>query len=85
MATTSEELSDIHKCCLNIIAMALLTLTARVTGINNLLEYAQKIIEDRKQEAAYFLPPLLEAKKSNKTYNLNLPHLAIDKLALAER
>ncbi|XP_058983526.1 protein EFR3 homolog cmp44E isoform X6 [Musca domestica] len=84
VATTSDDLSNIHKCCLHIIAIALLTLTARVTGINNLLEYAQKIIEDRKQEATYLLPPLLDSKKSNKSYNLNLPHLAIDKMALAE-
>uniref|UniRef100_A0A1I8NRE8 Protein EFR3 homolog cmp44E n=1 Tax=Stomoxys calcitrans TaxID=35570 RepID=A0A1I8NRE8_STOCA len=84
VATTSDDLSVIHKCCLNIIAMALLTLIARVTGINSLLEYAQKIIEDRKQEATYFLPPLLDSRKSNKTYNLSLPHLAIDKMALAE-
>ncbi|XP_061398242.1 protein EFR3 homolog cmp44E isoform X1 [Musca vetustissima] len=84
VANTSDELSNIHKCCLQIIAIALLTLTARVTGINNLLEYAQKIIEDRKQEATYLLPPLLDTKKSNKSYNLNLPHLAIDKMALAE-
>ncbi|XP_073848060.1 protein EFR3 homolog stmA isoform X2 [Musca autumnalis] len=84
VSNTSDELSNIHKCCLQQIAIALLTLTARVTGINNLLEYAQKIIEDRKVEATHWLPPLLDSKKSNKSYNLNLPHLAIDKIALAE-
>ncbi|XP_065367692.1 protein EFR3 homolog cmp44E isoform X1 [Calliphora vicina] len=83
VAVTTESLSDIHKCSLYSISIALLTLTARVTGINNLLEYAQKIIEDRKHDAPYFLPPLLDPKKSSK-YNLNVPQLAIDKMALAE-
>ncbi|KNC21719.1 EFR3-like protein cmp44E, partial [Lucilia cuprina] len=84
VAVTTENLSEIHKCSLYSISIALLTLTARVTGINNLLEYAQKIIEDRKHDAPYFLPPLLEPKKSSSKYNLNVPHLAIDKMALAE-
>ncbi|KAM7343611.1 protein EFR3 homolog stmA isoform 3-T4 [Cochliomyia hominivorax] len=84
VAVTTETLSDVHKCSLNSISIALLTLTARVTGINNLLEYAQKIIEDRKHDAPYFLPPLLDPKKSTTKYNLNLPQLAIDKMALVE-
>lgn len=84
MAVTTENLSDLHKCSLYAISIALLTLTARVTGINNLLEYAQKIIEDRKQDATYFLPPLMDSKKSSIKYNLTVPQLAIDKMALAE-
>ncbi|TMW39580.1 hypothetical protein DOY81_015340, partial [Sarcophaga bullata] len=84
VAVTTENLSNVHKCSLYAISIALLTLTARVTGINNLLEYAQKIIEDRKHDAPYFLPPLMDPKKSGEKYNLNLPHLSIDKMALAE-
>lgn len=84
VAVTTENLSDVHKCSLYTISIALLTLTARVTGVNNLLEYAQKIIEDRKHDASYFLPPFLDPKKSSSKYNLNVPHLAIDKIALAE-
>lgn len=74
-----------HKCNLHCIAIALLSLISRVTGVNNLLEYAQKIIDARKEEAPYFLPPLLDPKKTGTTkMNLNLPHLSIDKIALAE-
>ncbi|XP_037944533.1 protein EFR3 homolog cmp44E isoform X3 [Teleopsis dalmanni] len=84
ISTTSEDIDSIHKCNLHCTAIALLTLTARVTGITNLLEYAQKIIDARKEEAPYLLPPLLDPKKANTKMNLALPHLSIDKLALSE-
>lgn len=74
----------IHKCNLHSIAIALLSLISRVTGINNLLEYAQKIIDARKEEAPYFLPALLDPKKTTNKMNMDLPHLAIDKMALGE-
>ncbi|XP_036230945.2 protein EFR3 homolog cmp44E isoform X2 [Bactrocera oleae] len=83
--TADLELEVVHKCNLHCIAIALLSLISRVTGVNNLLEYAQKIIDARKEEAPYFLPPLLDPKKTGTTkMNLNLPHLSIDKIALAE-
>lgn len=80
-----DTLGAVHRCNLHGIAIALLVLISRVSGINNLLEYAQKIIEARREEAAYYLPPLLDAKKgATKNLNLSLPHLSIDKLALGE-
>lgn len=85
MACTVETLGAVHRCNLHSISIALLVLISRVSGINNLLEYAQKIIEARREEAIYYLPPLLEPKKVvSKNLNLSLPHLSIDKLALGE-
>ncbi|XP_053963441.1 protein EFR3 homolog cmp44E isoform X1 [Anastrepha ludens] len=83
--TADLELEAVHKCNLHCIAIALMSLISRVTGVNNLLEYTQKIIDARKDEAPYFLPPLLDPKKTTSTkINLSLPHLTIDKIALAE-
>ncbi|XP_017044544.2 protein EFR3 homolog cmp44E isoform X2 [Drosophila ficusphila] len=85
VANTAENLGTVHKCSLHAISIGLLVLISRVSGINNLLEYAQKIVDARREEATHYLPPLLEPKKmSGKTLNLALPHLAIDKLALVE-
>ncbi|XP_017027908.1 protein EFR3 homolog cmp44E isoform X1 [Drosophila kikkawai] len=85
VASTTETLGTVHKCNLHIIAIGLLVLISRVSGINNLLDYAQKIVDARREEASHYLPPLLEPKKmANKSLNLSLPHLAIDKLALGE-
>ncbi|XP_030563547.1 protein EFR3 homolog cmp44E [Drosophila novamexicana] len=85
VASTVETLGAVHRCNLHAISIGLLVLISRVSGINNLLEYAQKIVEARREEAAYYLPPLMEPKKvSTKNLNLSLPHLAIDKLALGE-
>ncbi|XP_033253028.1 protein EFR3 homolog cmp44E-like [Drosophila miranda] len=85
VANTVETLGAVRKCNLHAISIALLVLISRVSGINNLLEYAQKIVDARREEATYFLPPLLESKKvATKSLNLSLPHLAIDKLALGE-
>jgi len=85
VANTVDTLGNVHKCSLHAISIGLLVLISRVSGINNLLEYAQKIVDARREEATHFLPPLLEPKKmSGKTLNLALPHLAIDKLALGE-
>ncbi|XP_034651398.1 protein EFR3 homolog cmp44E isoform X2 [Drosophila subobscura] len=85
VANTVETLGAVHKCNLHAISIALLVLISRVSGINNLLDYAQKIVDARREEATYYLPPLLESKKvASKSLNLSLPHLAIDKLALGE-
>ncbi|KAL7737131.1 hypothetical protein ACLKA6_005343 [Drosophila palustris] len=85
VASTVDTLGAAHRCNLHAIAIALLVLISRVSGINNLLEYAQKIIEARRDEATYYLPPLMDPKKvSTKNLNLSLPHLTIDKLALGE-
>ncbi|XP_016986347.1 protein EFR3 homolog cmp44E isoform X1 [Drosophila rhopaloa] len=85
VANTVDTLGTVHRCSLHAISIGLLVLISRVSGINNLLEYAQKIVEARREEATHYLPPLLEPKKmSGKILNLSLPHLAIDKLALGE-
>ncbi|XP_052843484.1 protein EFR3 homolog cmp44E isoform X2 [Drosophila gunungcola] len=85
VANTADTLGIVHKCSLHAISIGLLVLISRVSGINNLLEYAQKIVDARREEATHYLPPLLEPKKmSGKNLNLSLPHLAIDKLALGE-
>ncbi|XP_026835342.1 protein EFR3 homolog cmp44E isoform X3 [Drosophila erecta] len=85
VATTVDTLGNVHKCSLHAVSIGLLVLISRVSGINNLLEYAQKIVDARREEASHFLPPLLEPKKqAGKTFNLALPHLAIDKMALGE-
>ncbi|XP_016957470.1 protein EFR3 homolog cmp44E isoform X2 [Drosophila biarmipes] len=85
VASTVDTLGTVHKCSLHAIAIGLLVLISRVSCINNLLEYAQKIVDARREEATHYLPPLLEPKKmSGRTFNLSLPHLAIDKLALGE-
>lgn len=80
---TTEGLTSVHRCNLHSVAIALLTLSARVTGINNLLEYVEKIIDARKEEAGYFLPPLI-VSDTDIVGSINLPHLNIDKLALAD-
>lgn len=85
VAVTAEDLNSVHKCNLHSIAISLLCLIARVTGINNVMDYAEKIIHDRNEEAVHFLPPLIDSKNySGKVYNVNCPNLLIDKMALTE-
>ncbi|XP_001868152.2 protein EFR3 homolog cmp44E isoform X1 [Culex quinquefasciatus] len=85
VAITEAELSPKHRCNLHSIAISLLILIGRCTGISTLVEYAEKIIQARMEEATYLLPPLLDNEKSApSTLNTNLPHLMVDKLAIAE-
>ncbi|XP_049546231.1 protein EFR3 homolog cmp44E isoform X2 [Anopheles darlingi] len=85
VAVTEVELSPKHRCNLHSIAISLLILLARCTAIGTLVEYAEKLIEARREEASYLLPPLMDNDKSApSTLNTNLPHLLIDKLAAAE-
>ncbi|XP_039448303.1 protein EFR3 homolog cmp44E isoform X1 [Culex pipiens pallens] len=85
VAITEAELSPKHRCNLHSIAISLLILIGRCTGISTLVEYAEKIIQARMEEATYLLPPLLDNEKSApNTLNTNLPHLMVDKLAIAE-
>lgn len=79
LAVTGTELSDTHRCNLNIISIALLSLVCHVTGVQNLSEYASKIIVDRDADARYLLPPLHE---TNDKFNLNVPQLMIDKVSV---
>lgn len=75
---TGTELSDTHRCNLHIIAISLLSLVCRVTGVNSLSEYSDKIIADRAAEAPYLLPPYLETSGK---YNLNIPQVMMDKVS----
>lgn len=70
-----------HRCNLHIISVALLSLVCRVTGIKNLMEYCEKIIFDRNEEATYLLPPLLEMDQNHEKHSLILPHLMMDKVS----
>ncbi|XP_059622493.1 protein EFR3 homolog cmp44E isoform X1 [Phlebotomus argentipes] len=83
-ATDTEGLSASHRANLHSIAVALLALLARCTGVNTLMEYCDKIIEARKEEARHMLPPLDDPSFSLDQLTTNLPHLLMDKLALAE-
>lgn len=83
VALTSE-LSSSHKCNLHSVSISLLALLGRCTGVNNIMEYCDKIVQARMDEALFLLPPLIETDLNNQKYNVSLPHLSIDKLALAE-
>lgn len=78
LGISAQELSDIHRCNLHIISIALLSLVCRVTGMNRLSEYTEKIIADRNVEATYLLPPLIETSGK---YMLNIPQVMIDKVS----
>lgn len=70
-----------HKCNLHAIAVALLALLGRVTGVNNIMEYCEKIIDSRQEEALYLLPGLMDPERDIiDSATLNLPHLMIDKV-----
>ncbi|XP_058053542.1 protein EFR3 homolog cmp44E isoform X2 [Anopheles bellator] len=85
VAVTEVELSPKHRCNLHSIAISLLILLGRCTAIGTLVEYAEKLIEARREEATYLLPPLMDNEKAAPgPLNTNQPHLLIDKLAVAE-
>lgn len=73
-------MSYAHNCNLHIISIALLSLVGRVTGINSLMEYGQKIISARVDEATHLLPPLLDPSQGCEKKNLTVPHLMLDKV-----
>lgn len=78
LAISAQDLSDTHRCNLHIISIALLSLVCRVTGVNSLSEYSDKIIADRGVEAPHLLPPLIET--IGRSFNVNVPHVYIDKV-----
>ena len=84
LGISAQELSDTHRCNLHIISIALLALVCRaieaskMTGVNTLCEYKDKIIADRNVEAPHLLPPLLE---SSGKFTLNIPQVMIDKVS----
>lgn len=81
ISIANSELTYTHKCNLHVIAIALLALLGRVTGVNNIMEYCEKIIESREEEALYLLPGLIDPERDSiDSTSLNLPHLMIDKV-----
>lgn len=82
MSIATTEMSLEHRSNLHIITISLLALIGRVTGISSIIDYCEKVIEARKEEAAFLLPPLISDPQKN--INLDLPHLMFDKIALAE-
>lgn len=78
----NTELGYAHKCNLHIIAISLLCLLARVTGVASILEYSEKVVSSRNDEASHLLPVLLDSKHNYEKKNLTVPHLMLDKVQL---
>lgn len=81
---STELLTNPHKCNLHIVTIVLAKILAKCTGVTSLMEYVEKVFVSRQEEVTYLLPPLIESHKTMQNANLNLPHLMLDKLALAE-
>lgn len=81
LSISSEELSYTHRCNLHIIAISLLSLVGRVTGIKSLIEYGEKIVNARLEEATHLLPPLLDSTQNFEKHSLAVPHLMVDKVS----
>lgn len=75
-------MSYAHRCNLHAIAISLLALLGRVTGVNNIMEYCEKIIESRMEEAKHILPQLQDPERKVEKLPLELPHLMIDKVCI---
>lgn len=82
LAINAQDMSYMHRCNLHIIAVSLLSLVCRVTGVKHLMEYCAKIIFDRNEEAKYLIPPLLEMDQNHEKRSLTLPHLMLDKVSV---
>lgn len=81
LSISTDDLSYVHRCNLHIISIALLALVGRVTGIKSLIEYGEKIVGARLEEASHLLPPLLDSRENYEKHNLNVPHLMVDKVS----
>lgn len=81
MSISNQEFSYAHRCNLHVITISLLALLSRVTGVNNIMEYCEKTIEARREDADFFLPPLIDPEMNTEKKNLNLPHLMLDKVS----
>lgn len=84
MAVSTDTLTNPHKCNLHIVTIVLAKILAKCTGVTSLMEYVDKVVTSREEEVSYLLPPLIESHKTMQNANMNLPHLMLDKLALAE-
>lgn len=85
MAMTSEDMTVRHKCNLHRIAIALGTLLSRCVGIYT--DYCEKLIERRRQEAPYLLPPLTDdTSPTLHAFNLEIPsEMLLDRPTIVER
>lgn len=83
-ALDSDSLSPSHKSNLHSMVIALLALLARCTGINNLLEYCNRIVELRRSDGGHLLPPLDDAAYQIEELSQALPQLMLDKGELTE-
>lgn len=73
-------MSYAHKCNLHSVATSLLALLGRVSGVNNIMNYCQKIVEARTDEAPHWLPELIIPDVPVDKQSMTLPHLLIDKV-----
>lgn len=80
MSLNTGDLLYTHKCNLHIITIALLSLVARVAGINNLMEYCEKLISNRLDEAPQTLPPLLDPSQNSEKEFPSVPQVMLDKV-----
>jgi hypothetical protein len=71
-AVCSEDLTVRHKCNLHRIAVSMATILSRCVGIH--VEYCEQVIERRRQNAPYLLPPLTDdTSPTLHSMNLEIP------------
>ncbi|GJQ76302.1 putative protein EFR3 homolog [Trypoxylus dichotomus] len=84
LSLNSTVLSNAQKFNLHAIVISLLTLVPLIVNIQPLLDYAEKLVAARKQEAPHLLPDLQEQYPANCELANKLPHLLVDQMALCE-
>ncbi|XP_048484194.1 protein EFR3 homolog cmp44E [Plutella xylostella] len=82
-ALTNPVLTRAQKCQLHAIVISLLALLPHCMHLPRLAEYAQKIIENRREEAYELLPPLREDYGDVQSPN-KLPYLMVDQMTVIE-
>lgn len=80
LALNSSVLTNAQKFNLHAIVVTLLYLIPNVVTIEALSEYAEKIINARKQEAPHLLPELLMHYPTNSDLANKVPHLLVDQV-----
>lgn len=80
LALSSNILSDGQKFNLHALVISVMVLIPSVLRIKALTEYANKIVEARKQEAPHLLPELLMHYSSDCEGANKLPHLMLDQV-----
>jgi hypothetical protein len=77
----STSLSTAQKFNLHALVIALLVLIPSVVSIQPLLDYANQIVDARKQEAPHLLPDLAVHYPANTEVANKLPHLLVDQVS----